>query len=152
MVRGDPVCRKEDFSQYDIGLFFKEISSYSNQHKLKFIENVLAYSKYLDGAFCLPRVLFGVQCGRNSNKLEKLYKSPLTLWTSAISRFTKHAIGNVRCIILQWLQWRIFWKIWQENRSQLVNRSTTYFNSKSKEIAKFWNPFSEQYFSAEKTT
>ena len=94
MVRGDPVCRKEDFSQYDIGLFFKEISSYSDQHKLKFIENVLAYSKYLDGAFCLPCVLFGVQCGRNSNKLEKLYKSPLTLWMSAISRFTKHVSGK----------------------------------------------------------
>ena len=29
----------------------------------------LAYSKYLDGAFCLPCVFFffGVQCGRNSN-------------------------------------------------------------------------------------
>ena len=37
---------------------------------------------------------FGVQCGRNSNKLDKLYKSPLTLWTSAISRFTKHVSGK----------------------------------------------------------
>ena len=54
----------------------------------------LAYSKYLDGAFCLPCVLFGVQCGRNTNKLDKSYKSPLTLWTSAISRFTKHASGK----------------------------------------------------------
>ncbi|XP_073228860.1 52 kDa repressor of the inhibitor of the protein kinase-like [Porites lutea] len=123
MVRGDPVCRKEDCSQYDIGLVFKEISSYSDQDKLKFIENAgelfdfpvsvecsnskrhfvwgwlkrfpwLAYSKFLDGAFCLPCVLFGVQCGRNSNKLDKLYKTPLTLWTSAISRFTKHASGK----------------------------------------------------------
>ena len=41
MLRGDPVCRKEDCSQYDdIGLVFKEISSYSDQEKLKFIENV----------------------------------------------------------------------------------------------------------------
>lgn len=111
MVRGDPVCRKEDCSQYDIGVVFTEISSYSDQDKFKFIENVwkpgelfdfpasvecsnsnrhfvwswlkrfpwLAYSKYLDGAFCLPCVLFGVQCGRNTNKLDKLYKSPLTL-------------------------------------------------------------------------
>ena len=126
MVRGDPVCRKEDCSQYDIGLVFKEISSYSDQDKLKFIENVwkpgelfdfpvsvecsnskrhfvwgwlkrfpwLAYSKFLDGAFCLPCVFFGVQCGRNSNKLDKLYKTPLTLWTSAMSRFTKHASGK----------------------------------------------------------
>ena len=40
MLRGDPVCRKEGCSQYDIGLVFKEISSYSDQDKLKFIENV----------------------------------------------------------------------------------------------------------------
>ena len=56
----------------------------------------LAYSKYLDGAFCLPCVSFGVQCGRNTDKLEKLYKSPLTLtlWTSVSSRFTKHGSGK----------------------------------------------------------
>ena len=48
----------------------------------------------MDGAFCLPCVCFGVQCGRNTNKLDKLYKSPLTLWTSAVSRFTKHASGK----------------------------------------------------------
>ena len=56
----------------------------------------LAYSKYLDGAFYLPCVSFGVQCGRNTDKLEKLYKSPLTLtlWTSASSRFTKHGSGK----------------------------------------------------------
>ena len=40
------------------------------------------------------RVCFGVQCGRNTNKLGKLYKSPLTLWTSAISRVSKHASGK----------------------------------------------------------
>ena len=41
MLRGDPVCRKEDCSQYDdIGLVFKEIISSSDQDKLKFIENV----------------------------------------------------------------------------------------------------------------
>ena len=96
MVRGNPVCRKEDCSQYDVGLVFKDISSYSDQDKLKFIENVwkpgelyevsasvecsnskrhfvwswlkrfpwLAYSKYLDGAFCLPCVSFGVKTVR----------------------------------------------------------------------------------------
>ena len=51
----------------------------------------LAYSKFLDGAFCLPCVLFGVQSGRNSNNLDKLYKTPFTLCTSAMSRFTKNA-------------------------------------------------------------
>ena len=51
----------------------------------------LAYSKFLDGAYCLPCVLFGVQSGRNSNNRDKLHKTPLTLCTSAMSRFTKHA-------------------------------------------------------------
>ena len=51
----------------------------------------LAYSKFHDGAFCLPCVLFGVQSGRNSNNLDKMYKTPLTLCTSAMSRFTKNA-------------------------------------------------------------
>ena len=114
MVQSNPVCQKEDCSQYDIGLVFKEINSYSDQDKLKFIENVwkpgelfdfpvshecsnsnchfvwswlkrfpwLAYSKYLDGAFFYRMFFFGVQCGRNSNKLDILYKPPLTLWTS----------------------------------------------------------------------
>ena len=40
MVRGNPVCRKEDCSQYDVGLVFKDISSYSDQDRLRFRENV----------------------------------------------------------------------------------------------------------------
>ena len=40
MVGGNPVCRKEDCSQYDVGLVFKDISSYSDQDKLRLIENV----------------------------------------------------------------------------------------------------------------
>ena len=127
MARGDPVFRKEDCSQYDVGLVFKEIASYSDQDKFRFIENMwkpgelfdfpasvecsnsnrhfvwswlkrfpwLAYSKYVDGAFCLPCVCFGVQCGRNTNK------SPLTLWTSAVSRFTKDASGKCEMHNLQ---------------------------------------------------
>ena len=40
MVRGDPVCRKEDCSVNDIGLVFKETKTYSDQDKLRLIENV----------------------------------------------------------------------------------------------------------------
>lgn len=40
----------------------------------------LVYSKYLDGAFCLPWDLFAKESGRNSNKLDKLVKSPITFW------------------------------------------------------------------------
>lgn len=48
----------------------------------------LVYSRYLDGAFCLPCVLFARQCGRNSAKLDKLVKSPLTFWTTAFNRLS----------------------------------------------------------------
>ena len=54
----------------------------------------LAYSKYLDGAFCLPCLCFGMECGKNGNKLNKLFKSPLTFWTTACSRFQSHSVGN----------------------------------------------------------
>ena len=47
----------------------------------------LAYSKYLDGAFCLPCVLFGL----NANNVDRLVKLPLTFWTSATGRFKKHS-------------------------------------------------------------
>ena len=40
MAQGEPVGRKEDCSQYDVGLVFKEVSSYSDQDKLNFIENI----------------------------------------------------------------------------------------------------------------
>ena len=54
----------------------------------------LVYSRYLDGAFCLPCVLFARQCGRNSAKLDKLVKSPLTFWTTAFNRLSNHANGK----------------------------------------------------------
>ena len=39
MLRGHTVCWKKDCFQYHVGLVFKEISSYSDHGKLKFIEN-----------------------------------------------------------------------------------------------------------------
>ena len=54
----------------------------------------LVYSKYLDGAFCLPCVCFGMECGRNGAKLDKLFRSPLTFWTTACSRMESHASGK----------------------------------------------------------
>ena len=50
----------------------------------------LSYSKEVDGAFCVPCVLFGHQCGHNGSKLTKLYKEPLTNWQSAVTRFEEH--------------------------------------------------------------
>ena len=54
----------------------------------------LVYSKYLDGAFiCLPCVCFGMECGKNGAKLDKLFRSPLTFWTTECGRFNSHASG-----------------------------------------------------------
>lgn len=60
MVRSNPVCGKEDCSQYGVGLVFKGISSYSDQDKLKFIENVWKPGELFD----IPA---SVECS-NSNR------------------------------------------------------------------------------------
>ena len=46
----------------------------------------LAYSKLYDGAFCIPCVFVGLSTGHNCGKLNSLYKSPQTFWTSAHSK------------------------------------------------------------------
>ena len=47
------------------------------------------YSKYLDGLFCLPCALFGIESGK-----DKLFRSPLTFWTTAVTRFQNHSSGK----------------------------------------------------------
>ena len=49
----------------------------------------LAYSPSLDGAFCLPCVIFGSKYPEKS-KLVKLFKEPLTNWSIAVTIFAKH--------------------------------------------------------------
>ena len=49
---------------------------------------------YLDGALCLPCLCFGMDCEKNGNKLNKLFKSLLTFWTTTCSRFQSHSVGN----------------------------------------------------------
>ena len=111
-------------SPFDLGVLFTDLKEFSNQRKYDVITNVwksdgdfifsqskegrkrrfssgwlksfswLVYSKYLDGAFCLPCAFFAKECGRNSNKLDKLVKSPLTFWTTAFQRLTSHSNGK----------------------------------------------------------
>ena len=52
------------------------------------------YSKYLDGVFCLPCICFGIQSGKNAARLDKLFQSPLTFWTTAVTRFQNHSSGK----------------------------------------------------------
>ena len=64
----------------------KKMSQRSFRHEWLRIYPWLRYSRMYDGAFCLPCILFG----NNSEKLDKLFKSPLILWTSAVSKFAAH--------------------------------------------------------------
>lgn len=54
----------------------------------------LAYSKYLDGVFCLPCICFGIQSGKNASRLERLFRSPLTFWTTGVMRLQNHSSGK----------------------------------------------------------
>ena len=41
LARGNPICRKEDCSRFDLGLVYKEISRYSDlAEKFELIQNV----------------------------------------------------------------------------------------------------------------
>ena len=125
-ARGNPVCRKDDCSAFDIGIVYQEIARFSDAEKFRFIQNIwkpdtlfefpltkesggrlrrfkpdwvvrhswLVYSKYLDGAFCLPCVCFGMECGKNGAKLNKLFRSPLTFWTTACEKCKIHSSGK----------------------------------------------------------
>ena len=48
----------------------------------------LVYSKYLDGSFSLS-LCFGMECGKNGVKLDKLFQSPLTFWTAIRAKSQK---------------------------------------------------------------
>ena len=54
----------------------------------------LACSKYLDGIFCIPCVFFGKKSGHADDKLTKLFKEPLTYWTSASGRLKDHEANS----------------------------------------------------------
>ena len=54
----------------------------------------LAYSAVLDGAFCLPCVLFGRRIGSNASKLERLMKCPINDWSVALKRFNSHEMKS----------------------------------------------------------
>ena len=86
-----PVWRKEDCPPFEIGTVYRVIALFTNAEKFRFIESVrkpdllfdvpalketsgkqfrqewfgkypwLVYSKYLDGALCLPCVCFGME-------------------------------------------------------------------------------------------
>ena len=76
----------------------------------------LEYSKFVDGCFCVPCLLFGMRSGHNSGKLSKLFTEPLTLWTSAASKLRDH---EEKSKLHQWsvLPWKTM-----ENKSLPVHQ------------------------------
>ena len=74
------VCRKEDCSSFDIGTVYRVIASFTDAEKFRLIESAW--------------VFFGIECGKNGAKLDKLFRSPLTFWTTAHGRFDSHSGGK----------------------------------------------------------
>ena len=56
----------------------KETSGKQRKFRQEWLEKYpcLVYSKYLNGALCLPCACFGMECGKNGAKLDKLFRSP----------------------------------------------------------------------------
>ena len=50
----------------------------------------LIYFQILDGAFCINCLLFGGESTHNASKFQKLYKAPLTTWSTALQKFCEH--------------------------------------------------------------
>ena len=110
------------FAQQDIGNFYQQASSLSDQMKYDLLCNVwkpgrdfkfpanssrrrfqyswlqlypwLAYSHKLDGAFCISCVLFGGEYTHNASKLNFLFKEPFKNWSKAIQKFNGHIVNS----------------------------------------------------------
>ena len=91
----EPVCNRDDVDNYGMDLFF-ESSDQLTEDNLNWFNLYpwLAYSKYLDGIFCIPCVFFGKKSGHVDNILTKLFKEPLTYWTSASGRLKDHEASS----------------------------------------------------------
>ena len=104
LARGNPICRKEDCSRFDLGLVYKEISRYSDlAEKFEFIQNVWKPDPHFkfpqdeefrkqrqfreDRLIRYPWLIysiqisrwcccFGVECGKNATKLESFSEVP----------------------------------------------------------------------------
>ena len=50
----------------------------------------LCYSPSLDGAFCLPCVLFGYRFPTKTSTIKKLFSEPITHWNDASAAFKRH--------------------------------------------------------------
>ena len=54
----------------------------------------LSYSAVMDGAFCLPCVLFASAVKKGGLKLDRLLYNPICTWTSATRKFKEHECNS----------------------------------------------------------
>ena len=114
VIHQDPPSHVED----DIGQIYAHVKRLNDEEKYRFLTNIsrpnpdfcypatsgrkfqhkwlsefpwLAYSKSLDGAFCLNCVLFASEeSTHNGSKLNRLYRAPFRSWSNATSKFREH--------------------------------------------------------------
>ena len=114
-----PLCKVakiDNIHKYDIGLYIDRIEGLSDNEKYDLVQNVwvpsanfeypftngrrfnsewltlfngLCYSKYSNGALCLPCVLFG-KFSNHKSKLQQLFTKPLNIWGSARGKLNSH--------------------------------------------------------------
>ena len=106
-----------NITEYDVCTYSEKVANCNEEQLLNLIKNVyvpdkkynfqknnhrsfrlewlntyswLAYSPTLDGAFCLPCVLFGSKFKAKCYKVKNLFTEALTYWPNAKSLFNKH--------------------------------------------------------------
>ena len=81
----------------------------------------LVYSKYVDGCFCLPCLLFETRTRHNSSKAIRLVKEPLTYWTSASMQLRDYEENSLmhKDAVLQIIEFRKL----MENQSLAIDQT-----------------------------
>ena len=69
----------------------------------------LVYSKYLDGASCLPCVCFSMECGKNGAKLGKLFRPRLHFGRRRVEGSTAMQAESLKFTNCLLWQFRISW-------------------------------------------
>ena len=131
----DPATPLTDDQKYEIcckvwmpdaKFVFPESILYGKERKLSFswLQDYkwLQHSTVLDGAFCLPCMLFGHQIGVNPCKIVKLVGSPFKDWSCAVTRFKMHSKSSTHQTALLTMQ--TFFHV-KENKMLSVDRIHT---------------------------
>ncbi|XP_057310648.1 zinc finger MYM-type protein 1-like [Hydractinia symbiolongicarpus] len=78
-------------NRFDVSLYLEKMRTLKNDTSAiqDLIKN-LCYSPAVDGAYCLPCVLFGEKFPTKTNKIKKLFSESFRYWPDANAQFLKH--------------------------------------------------------------